>query len=44
MLDMWIMDGFWADIVVDVPGCFSVNMAADLGLDGWLEADTSILV
>ena len=31
---MWIMDVFWADIVVDVPGCLSVNRVADLGLDG----------
>jgi hypothetical protein len=24
---------FWADIVVDVTGCLSVNRVADLGLD-----------
>ena len=38
------MDVFWADIVVDVPGCLSVNRVADLGLDKWLETDASTLV
>ena len=35
---------FWADIVVDVPGCLSVNRVANLGLDGWLETDATKLV
>ena len=38
------MDVFWADIVLDVPGCLSVNMVANLGLDKWLETDASKLV
>ena len=28
-----LMDVFEANIVVDVPGCLSVNRVADLGLD-----------
>ena len=39
-----IMDSFWADIVVDVPCCLSENRVADLGLDKWLETDTSLSV
>ena len=38
------MDVFWADIVVDVTGCLSVNRVANLGLDKWLETDASKLV
>jgi hypothetical protein len=39
-----LTDVFWADIVVDVTGCLSVNRVADLGLDKWLETDASKLV
>ena len=39
-----LMDVFGADIVVDVPGCLSVNRVATLGLDKWLETDASKLV
>ena len=39
-----LMDVFGADIVVDVPGCLSVNRVAKLGLDKWLETDASKLV
>ena len=39
-----LMDVFEANIVVDVPGCLSVNRVANLGLDKWLETDASKLV
>ena len=39
-----IMDVFWADILVDVADCLSVNRVAILSLDKWLETDASTLV
>ena len=38
------MDVFEANIVVDVPGCLSVNRLDDLVREKWLETDASKLV